>query len=103
MIVYNFQTFSIVTFLANLVLLPLFPPLLGFGLLTMIFGHWPIVCIFSWPLFLLFKLLVVTNHFLASFTWSAYPVNFFSFPLFILSLSMIFIFTYYFKPHKKIA
>lgn len=103
LIVYNFQTFSVVTFLANLVLLPLFPPLLGFGLLTMIFGHWPIVYIFSWPLFLLFKLLVVTNHFLSSFSWSAYPVNFFNFPLFILSLSLIFIFTYYFKANKRIS
>lgn len=103
LIVYNFQTFSIVTFLANLILLPLFPALLGFGLLTMIFGHWSIVYIFSWPLFLLFKLLVEVNHFLASFSWSAYPVNFFNFPLFIFSLSMIFIFTYYFKAHKKIS
>lgn len=102
LIVYNFQIFSVVTFLANLILLPLFPPLLGFGLLTMIFGHWPMVWLFSWPLFLLFKLLVITNHFLASFSWSAYPVNFFNFPLFIFSLSIIFILTYYLKAHKKI-
>lgn len=103
LIVYNFQIFSLVTFLANLILLPLFPPLLCFGLLTMIFGHWSIVWLFAWPLFLLFKLLVEVNHFLASFSWSAYPVNFFNFPLFIVSLSMVFIFTYYFKTNKRIS
>lgn len=101
LIVYNFQLFSLVTLLANVLLLPFFPPLLAYGLLTMFFGNWPIVYIFSWPLFLLFKLLVMINHFLASFSWAAIKVDFFNFPLFILSLLSIFIFTYYFQPQKQ--
>lgn len=94
-IVYNFQIFSLIAPLANVLILPLFPALLVLAILLAL-G----VSIASWPLFILFKIMTETAHYLSQIPYSFIIINNFSVAYFIFSLIFMFLLTYILKPQN---
>lgn len=94
-IIYNFQIFSVIAPLANVLILPLFPALLVLAILLAL-G----VSIASWPLFILFKIMAETAHLLAGLPYSFVIINNFSATYFLISLVFMFLLTYILKPYN---
>ena len=89
LIAYYFNTFSIISFIANLILVPFAGVIVILGLiLNLIAGVLPLIGqVIGWWLWVLCQFLIGVNKWLSSFTWASIPV---------VSPGLLFMAAYYF-------
>ena len=98
LIVYYFGIFSIIAPLANFSLLP---AILLLSLLLAFAGFVPVIAsIISWPLFILFKIIIIITDYLSQIPGAFININ--NFPVEYLIISFVFIFalTFIIKPYN---
>ncbi|MDP2812477.1 MAG: ComEC/Rec2 family competence protein [bacterium] len=90
LVLYHFGILSLVSPVANFLVLPLATMILIFSFLLAIFGGWPFLTpLASWPLFILFKIMVEISEFLARLPF-AY-LNIADFNIYLLAISYLFL------------
>ncbi len=101
LIVYYFGIFSVIAPLANFLVLPLLPAILLLSLLLALVGFIPIIAsIISWPLFILFKIIVIITNYLSQIPGAYININNFSNIYLIISFIFIFLITFIIKPYN---
>ena len=90
LVLYHFGILSLVSPVANFLVLPLATMILIFSFLLAIFGSWSFLTpLASWPLFILFKIMVEISEFLACLPF-AY-LNIADFNIYLLAISYLFL------------
>jgi competence protein ComEC len=101
LIVYYFKIFSVIAPVANFLVLPLLPAILLFSLLLALVGFVPILAsIVSWPLFILFKIMIIITQNLVKIPGAYITINNFSVEYLIISFVFIFLLTFIIKPYN---
>ncbi|MFA5126689.1 MAG: ComEC/Rec2 family competence protein [Patescibacteria group bacterium] len=100
LVLYYFHIFSLVSPLANFLVLPLFPPILILSLMVAIFGG-QFGQILGWPLGLLIKLMFWLIKNLGGGSWSYLTIDNFSLPIFLSSLILMIVITLIIKPYER--
>ncbi|MFA6466868.1 MAG: ComEC/Rec2 family competence protein [Patescibacteria group bacterium] len=99
LILYHFGILSLISPLANFLVLPLATMILIFSFLLAIFGAWSFLAvIFSWPLYILFKIMVEISEFLARLPWSYFNIDNFNVYYLLISYVFLIIITFILKP-----
>lgn len=99
-VVYNFKILSIVAPIANFIILPILPFVLVCSFLLAIFGFfYPLTVLLSWPLIILFKLMVDIVQFLSKIPFAYVMIDIFSIGYLLLSFIFMIIITLILKPY----
>lgn len=99
LILYHFGILSIVSPLANFLVLPLATMILIFSFLLAIFGAWSFLAtIFSWPLYILFKIMVEISEFLSDLPGAYLNIKDFNIYYLLISYVFLIIITFVLKP-----
>lgn len=100
-IVYNFQIFSIISPVANFLILPILPIVLVLSFALAIFGSFEILAtIFLWPIIIIFKLINDIVVFLSKIPYAFFVIENFDLKELIISYVFIIIITFILKPHE---
>ena len=99
LILYHFGTLSLVSPIANFLVLPLSTMILIFSLLLAIFGSvFFLGPLFSWPLFILFKIMVEVSKYLAKIPFAYLNITDFNIYYLLISYVFLIIVTLILKP-----
>jgi len=99
LITYNFGILSVISPLANFLILPLATLILIFGFILAIFGYWPLLGqLAAWPLFILFKIMVEVGEWLSHVPYAYLNINSFSGEYLVFSYIFLILFTFILKP-----
>lgn len=101
LILYYFGIFSLVAPLANFIILPISTLVLVLSLILGLVGFWPLLAqILAWPLFICFKIMVLTAAVLADLPGAYIRINYFPWTYLLAALVAVAILTLLFKPYK---
>ncbi len=99
LITYNFGILSLISPLANFLILPLATMILIFGFILAIFGYLSILGqLAAWPLFILFKIMVEVGELLSRVPYAYLNINGFSRGYLVFSYIFLLLFTFVLKP-----
>lgn len=99
LILYNFGTLSLISPIANFLVLPLSTMILIFSLLLAIFGSvFFLEPLFSWPLFILFKIMVEISKYLAKMPFAYLNISDFNIYYLLISYVFLIVITLILKP-----
>lgn len=73
-LIFHFGRISLISPLANLMIVPLLPVIMGLGMIIVFIGlvYLPLAKIVVWPIWFLLSYLIKTIEYLSSFPWAAY-------------------------------
>lgn len=102
-LIYNFKSLSIISLLANVLVLPIVPltMLLGFLMLVLEMIFHPLAIVFSWLAYLPLRYEVEVINYLGNFKYSAITVNNFSWIWVVVWYIILVTGIYFFKRHEK--
>jgi competence protein ComEC len=103
-IINNFKILSLISPLANVMILPVFSFLLTLGLAgtTISVFFWPLGKLFFFVCYLFLKYIILVCHFLASFHWAAVTINNFNFSIVLIAYFFIFVLYKIIKSRRSI-
>lgn len=75
-LIFQFGQISLISPLANLMIVPLLPVIMGMGMMVVFLGliYLPLAKIVVWPIWLLLSYLIKTIEYLSSFPWATYDI-----------------------------